>query len=79
MMPAMLIALAVWLILRALERRPQASDYSPCLICQATIHWDGRHFVHADGQVRWPYSPPLYFDPLDESKGQLLHSAIKAD
>ena len=77
-MTALLLAFAVWLILRAIDRST-SEPAGPCRICWAPTHWDGKHFVHADGQQYWPYNAPIWNDPLDHGKGEFLHPAIPVD
>lgn len=70
------LALFLWFLLRALDNRGSPGDRVPCRTCWMEIYWTGDHFVHVNGEIKRPYSPPIYLDPTDPDKGELLHTAV---
>jgi len=63
-MNGMLMALALWFLLKALDRRVDNTP-KPCQHCFDQVHWDGKQYVHPDGQVRAVDEPSLYIEAFD--------------
>lgn len=68
-----LAAFFLWMLGRTLSKPER--KVVPCRGCWRECYWNGSDYVHTDGTKYAPYSPPIWVDPTDESKGQDMHPA----
>lgn len=74
-MSGMILALAVWFILKALEvRRHEVPE--PCLNCYGMIVWDGRRYVHEGGSPTAFDEPSHYLPEFDDERPSHLATPI---